>query len=506
MSLAAKAAANAPTLLVFRDDLRLHDNPALVAAVEAGRPVLALFVLDEVSPSVRPLGGASRWWLDGSLRRLHESLVARGGGLHLAKGPMASTVLAWANAAGAACVMWNRRTDAAQISADTLMKQRLKAEGRQTASFNAHLLYEPWTITTGAGEPYRVFTPFWKACRASGPPPAPTTAPAELTWFDSASCPLPGASDPSGSPALGADFAATLDAWSLTPRAPDWAGGLREAWTPGEAASKAKLEAFVSGAMQSYKTERDRPDRESTSQLSPYLRFGELSPRLAYARALDEAAARGWDTGAQKFLSELGWREFSYSLLFHHRDLATVNVQSRFDAFPWRDDAAAFHAWTRGQTGYPLVDAGMRELYQTGWMHNRVRMVAASFLIKHLMIDWRRGEEWFWDTLVDADPANNPASWQWVAGSGADAAPYFRIFNPFLQGETHDKTGAYVRRWVPELAKLPVGVLNRPWTADAQTLRAANVTLGETYPHPIVDHAEARDRALAGFQSLKASA
>jgi deoxyribodipyrimidine photo-lyase len=340
-------------------------------------------------------------------------------------------------------------------------------------------LVEPGRLLTKDGGPLRVFTPFWKRVLSLGELRRPLPAPQRLPP------PLDLSSD-------------TLADWQLEPAKPDWAGGLRETWTPGETAARTRLADFLDG-IRGYADDRDRPDKPATSRLSSHLRFGEIS-----ASEVFHAARFAADTGApsrdtQKFLSELGWREFSYHLLHHFPDLATKNLQARFDAFPWRDDAAALTAWQRGRTGYPIVDAGMRELWHTGWMHNRVRMVVASFLIKHLLIDWRRGEEWFFDTLVDADPANNTASWQWVAGSGADAAPYFRIFNPVLQGEKFDPHGAYVRRWVPEIAALPDRFIHKPWMASPLELAEAKIALGKTYPAPIVDHDTARKRALAAF-------
>jgi deoxyribodipyrimidine photo-lyase len=295
----------------------------------------------------------------------------------------------------------------------------------------------------------------------------------------------------------------TLADWALEPTRPDWAGGLRKTWTPGENAARRRLAGFLEAAA-NYAGERDRPDLPATSRLSPHLRFGEVSAGETFHAAqfmADEGRVPVRDI--DKFHSELGWRDFSYSLLQHNADLATRNLQPRFDAFPWRDDAAALRAWQRGRTGYPIVDAGMRELWTTGWMHNRVRMIVASFLVKHLLIDWRHGEQWFWDTLVDADPANNPASWQWVAGCGADAAPYFRIFNPVLQGEKFDPKGDYVRRWVPELARLRDHDIHAPWRATPLDLADAGVTLGKDYPQPIVDHAAARARALDAFKATK---
>jgi deoxyribodipyrimidine photo-lyase len=296
-----------------------------------------------------------------------------------------------------------------------------------------------------------------------------------------------------------------LEAWGLSPRNPNWAAGF-DHWTPGEAGARAALERFLDTALPGYLVDRDRPDREGASRLSPNLHFGEISPAQAWAAAAAKADATGAERGFEKFIAALGWRDFSHHLLHHWPELPERNWKPAFDDFPWADDEAGFRAWTRGRTGYPIVDAGMRQLWATGWMHNRVRMIAASFLVKDLLIDWRRGADWFWDTLVDADLANNSASWQWVAGSGADAAPYFRIFNPVTQGETYDPDGAYVRRWVPELARLPNELIHAPWLASKDALAEAGVRLGETYPHRVVDHGEARKRALAALENIKATA
>jgi deoxyribodipyrimidine photo-lyase len=306
-----------------------------------------------------------------------------------------------------------------------------------------------------------------------------------------------------GAPAIASD---RLEDFGLEPTAPDWAGGFRETWTPGEAGAASRVADFLDHGLAGYATLRDRPDLDHVSRLSPHLRFGEITPaQIWHAAHTAAASGRATSLDVEKFLTEVGWREFAYNLLHHRPDLATANIQSRFDAFPWQRDDALLKAWQRGRTGYPIVDAGMRQLWHTGWMHNRVRMITASFLVKHLLQDWRAGETWFWDTLVDADPASNPASWQWVAGCGADAAPYFRIFNPVLQGEKFDPNGDYVRHWVPELAKLPNDVLHKPWTAPKGVLAMAGVTLGDSYPAPLVDHAKARARALAAFQSIKTS-
>ena len=477
----------APAIVWFRDDLRLADNPALARGVESGQPLICVYVLEE-GAGLRSLGGASRWFLHGALAALDESLRARGGELVVMQGEGGGCIETLCEATGAGAVFWNRRYGAAERAVDAALKAALKARGVEAQSENAHLLREPWTVMNKAGEPFKVFSAFWRASLAQGDPPAPAPAPKAIAFH----------ATPKRLPVM-----TPLDALALEPTAPDWAGGLRAQWPRGEAAAARRLATFIDAALNGYAEGRDRPDEARTSRLSPDLRFGTISPRQVW-RAVHDARAdrRVGAPDADTFLAELGWREFSYHLLYHFPDLARASFQPRFEAMPWRDDPAALEAWRRGRTGYPLVDAGMRELWTTGWMHNRVRMVTASFLIKHLLIDWRAGEDWFWDTLVDADPANNAASWQWVAGSGADAAPYFRIFNPVLQGEKFDPDGGYVRRWIPELARLPAPLIHRPWTATPAELASAGVRLGADYPPPIIDHAQARARALEALAHL----
>jgi len=438
-----------PSIVWLRDDLRLADNPALTAAAERGEPVVLVYVLDEESPEIRPLGAASRWWLHHSLASLGEHLVLR-------RGRAEEVIPALVAETGAGAVYWNRRYGAAR-EIDARLKARLRDDGLDVQSFQANLLVEPWTLTTGGGGPYRVFTPFWKAARElrfREPLPVP-----EVRW--------------------GAAQGDSLPSWNLLPTRPDWAGGLRESWTPGERGAHDQLEGFVDERLEDYHR-RDEPAVDATSRLSPHLRFGEISPFQVWHRMHDHMspAAR---KNVPKFLSEVGWREFNWSILFHNTELAEKNYRPAYDAFPWSEpDPEELAAWKEGRTGIPLVDAGMRELWRTGVMHNRVRMVVASFLIKNLLIDWRVGEKWFWDTLVDADEASNPGNWQWVAGSGADAAPYFRVFNPELQRDKFDKAGRYVNRWVPE-AGTPA------------------------YPDPIVDLAETRKQALEAYEAVKAA-
>ncbi len=482
---------SAPAIVWFRNDLRLADNPALTAAVASERSLLCVYVYDEDSKGLRAMGSASKWWLHGALAELDEALASRGGRLLILRGAGAQTLEILADDVDAGAVFWNRRYDEAGRAIDTTLKAGLKQRGIAAESFNAHLLYEPWTVKSKTDAPFRVYSAFWRAARGLGEPDMPHTIPRTFVFHA-----VP--------KKLLAKSVALADL-KLLPTKPDWAGGMREAWTQGEKAAHKMLTDFLKTSLAGYTSTRDRPDKPSTSGLSPYLAFGHISPRQIWHAAKD-AVASGRSGASQrdleKFLAEVGWREFAYHLLFYNPDLATRNFQSRFDAMPWLTDTNALRAWQRGQTGYPLVDAGMRELWTTGWMHNRVRMVVASFLVKHLMIDWRKGEEWFWDTLVDADPGNNAASWQWVAGSGADAAPYFRVFNPFLQGEKFDPDGAYVRLWVPELAKLDAPLIHKPWTASSEQLAAASIVLGKTYPKPIIEHDAARRRALASFKEI----
>lgn len=470
----------------FRTDLRLSDNPALSYACRDGRPVAALFLLDEDSTGVRPLGGASRWWLAQTLKALARDLAGRNMSLFLRRGRAADQVPALAEALGCALVTFNASPGAAQEAADEALAQALRTAGREVKRFNAHLLHPPGSVLTEKGTLPRTFSAFHRAALKRQRPLAPLPVPERISPLDT---PL---------------LSESLTPWGLEPTAPDWAGGLRATWTCGERAAQARLSAFIDGPLKGYANGRDVPAANQVSRLSAHLRWGEISPRQVL-NAIRLAA----DTGevptrdAAKFEAELYWREFAHHLLAAEPDMATRNLQSAFDAFPWRTASGDLDLWRQGRTGYPLVDAGLRELWRTGVMHNRVRMVVGSFLAKHLLLDWRHGEAWFWDTLVDACPANNPASWQWVAGTGVDAAPYFRVFNPVLQGEKFDPDGAYVRANLPELARLPAALIHKPWTADRASLERAGIRLGSTYPLPMVDHAAARQRALLAFEQIK---
>ncbi|MGD9785952.1 MAG: deoxyribodipyrimidine photo-lyase [Hyphomicrobiaceae bacterium] len=478
--------SDAPILLWYRNDLRLSDHPALAAAVARGNPVIPVFVFDEESPGRWAPGGASRWWLAGSLKALDAALRERGSRLLLRRGRADEILGALAHDTGAGAVHFSRRYEPWAIAQEKAVKTALEKQGAEVRRFGGTLLMEPEDIATQSGAPYRVYTPFWRALSSTyrpgraSPPPGAFAGP--RTWPRSD----------------------RLSEWSLEPRRPNWARGFPERFTPGEVSARQRLEDFLADTAARYADDRNRPDLPGTSRLSPHLAHGEISPRAIWLRASAPGEGdTGGDRGRETFLKELVWREFSSHLLFHFPTLPSDPFRPEFAAFPWRSDGAGLNAWQRGRTGFPIVDAGMRELWATGWMHNRVRMIVASFLIKDLLIPWQEGEAWFWDTLVDADLANNAASWQWVAGSGADAAPYFRIFNPTTQGQKFDPSGDYVRRWVPELAGLPDGVIHAPHTAEAGVLAAAGVELGRTYPEPIVDHKAARERALAALEKTK---
>ena len=441
-----------PALVWFRQDLRVANNPALNAALERGTAVVPVYVWSPEEEGAWSPGAASRWWLHQSLAALSGEIEKRSSRLIIRRGPALETLGRLATEIGASAVFWNRRYEPAAIARDREVKAKLVASGLAVESFNGNLLYEPWTIRNAGGQPFQVFTAFWRACSNQAVAPLAEGAPRRL--------PAPG------------EWPHTLRLTDLALEpAKDWAGGLREAWEPGEAGALRQLRRFLHDALTDYPTNRDRPALAGTSRLSPHLHFGEISPRLVWDEV--HGAMDAHRTAAEAFLRQLGWREFAYHLLYHFPETPERALRSQFDRFPWRMNPEHFRAWQRGETGYPLVDAGMRELWRTGWMHNRVRMVAASFLVKHLLIGWQEGAAWFWDTLVDADLANNTLGWQWVAGCGADAAPYFRIFNPAVQAKKFDPAGAYQKRWAPE-----------------------------THP-PIVDHAEARARALLALESTK---
>lgn len=474
------------SIVWFRQDLRLDDNLALLAAIERGGPVLPVYIWSPTEEGEWAPGGATKWWLHQSLLELDESLAKSGSKLLLRCGPAEEELRKLIDSSGATAVYWNRRYEPASIDRDKVLRESLQGDGLECKSFNAALLWEPWTIETKSGTPYKVFTPFWKACQQSSAPAepreAPKSIPAPETWPESLD-------------------AAALE---LEPKI-DWASGIAEGWEPGEQGARRCLKRFLAEGIGGYTKNRDRPDKSGTSRLSPYLHHGEISPRRIW-QAVHQRVERNDQPskGGRKYLSEVAWREFGYHLLYHFPETPLEPLRPEFDSFPWTEDDEGLEAWRKGRTGYPIVDAGMRELWATGWMHNRVRMIVASFLVKDLLLPWQEGARWFWDTLVDADLANNTLGWQWAAGSGADAAPYFRVFNPISQGERFDPQGGYVRRWVPEIAELPDDYLHKPWEAPMKVLQGAGVKLGTDYPHPLVNHAEARKRALAAWDDLKA--
>jgi deoxyribodipyrimidine photo-lyase len=476
------------SIVWFRLDLRLTDHPPLQAAIQCGRPVIPIFIHSPEEESPWQPGAASRWWLHHALQALDGVLRAAGSRLIIRRGPTLSALKKLIDETGARAVFWSRRYEPDVIARDGKIEDALRGAGVETATFNAALLHEPWTIQNQSGRPFQVFTPFWRHCLKVTSPAEPLAAPRHL--------PAP-REWPSSVP---------LDALGLTPRI-DWAGGLRATWRPGEMGAHGQLEKFLGGAVMNYSTQRDRPDVEGTSRLSPHLHFGEISPREiwhalrrhAAANEIQESRWRG-----SSFVTELGWREFAHHVLHHFPRTPEEPLRPAYADFPWRNNKRWLEAWQRGLTGYPMVDAGMRELWTIGWMHNRVRMIAASFLVKDLLMTWREGARWFWDTLVDADLAQNTLNWQWTAGCGADAAPFFRIFNPTAQGAKFDPAGDYVRRWCPELARLPSKWIHAPHQAPAEILEKAGVVLGRSYPRPMVSHAIARDVALEAFSRFKA--
>jgi deoxyribodipyrimidine photo-lyase len=468
-----------PVIFWFRSDLRLADNPGLAAARDTGKPVIAVYILDDVNPGIWKQGGAARWWLHQSLKELGGKIP-----LTLRKGDAAKEIARLVKETGASAVFWNRRYEPWAMARDKKIKESLKGDGIEAHSFGSFLMFEPWEIQNKTGGSYKVFTPYSKACLDRGGIRQPLkTGNVEFKKF----------------------AGLKLGDLDLMPEI-KWYKGMQEFWQPGEEGGQARLKEFVKQGAGKYKQQRDLPAIDGTSLLSPYLHFGEISPHQVW-HAVSAMLTKNADAlvaaNGQAYLRQLLWREFSWHLLYHSPDFPEQPWNKRFTKFPWIKNNRMLKLWQRGQTGYPIVDAGMRQLWQTGWMHNRVRMIVGSFLVKNLLISWRDGEDWFWDTLVDADLGNNAAGWQWIGGCGADAAPYFRIFNPLLQSAKFDPAGEYIKTYVPELKNVPAAYIHAPWDAPPLVLAQAGVTLGKNYPHPVVDHGEARARALKAYGVTK---
>ncbi len=469
-------------LFWFRQDLRIDDNPALSMAISQYDAVIPVYIWTPEEAAAWQPGGASTWWLHHSLCSLQALLHQADSRLILRKGKSSKTMLLeLCRSTGARAVCWNALYEPWALNRDLSVIKRLEKEGITHQQCHASLLIKPDSLLNKQGKPYQVFTAFWKAARQMGLPDvlsAPLSVPPPDAWPDSL----------------------TVQELKLEPTI-DWAGGIRASWKPGSAGAMEALDKFKEDTVGMYQDLRDFPGQTGTSRLSPHLHFGEISPGMILQSLMRLKNYKG--EGAQAYIRQLYWREFAHYLLYHFPHTAEAPLRQDFTRFPWKKDQKLLHAWQKGLTGYPIVDAGMRELWHTGWMHNRVRMIVASFLVKHLLQPWQDGADWFWDTLVDADLANNTLGWQWAAGCGADAAPYFRIFNPMLQGTRFDPKGVYVRRWVPEIAKLPDKYIHKPWEATEVELAAAGIQPGITYPRPIVDHKEAREDALLAFEMLK---
>ena len=473
------------TIYWMRSDLRLSDNPALRFAAEQGA-ILPVYIHD--THMDKQMGAATKRWLHDSLLSINKAMH---GNLKVFQGDPQTVLQKIVAQLSPDAVVWNRVYEPEAIARDTQIKSWLQAQGIKVKSFNAGYLWQPTDILKKDGTPYKVFTPYYrKGCLAASAPRYPLDKPAKLEFAD-----------------IEQSDSIDIDALGFIPKI-NWDKAMMQGWTPGEQGAKDRLQAFLDGPLFNYKEERNIPAVAATSRLSPHLHFGEISPHQVWYAVLDKCERQGIsieNPDVDCYLSELGWREFSAYLLYHFEDIVTQNFNAKFDKFAWRKDDVQLKAWQKGETGIPIVDAGMRELWATGYMHNRVRMIVGSFLVKNLLLDWRGGEAWFWDCLVDADLASNVASWQWVAGSGADAAPYFRIFNPVTQGEKFDPQGEYVKTWCPELKKVPAKLIHKPWEAKTDILRACGLVLGRDYPEPLVDLKVSRQRALDAFAELKSA-
>ena len=471
------------SIIWFRQDLRVKDNPALISAAKAS-DLLPIYIWDTTIPNKGQLGGASKWWLHHALEALNQALD---GNLVVLQGNSEEVLLTLCEQHHIDSVFWNRMYEPWAISRDKSIKQALKDKDIKVESTNGSLLWEPWQVLKKDGTPYKVFTPYYKnGCLSAKHPRYPERKP-HITFMSKVD---------------GTSQHADIDSLNLLPSI-NWDSEMKSLWNISEEGAQYKLAWFIQQSIADYDDARNVPSKKGTSQLSPYLHFGQISPNQAWYAVRDAFNGSMDEKGVYVFLSELGWREFSYYLLYHFNDIQNRNFNSKFDNFPWIQNQQYLNAWQQGNTGIPIIDAGMRELWQTGYMHNRVRMIVASFLVKNLLIDWRQGERWFWDCLVDADSASNSAGWQWVAGSGADAAPYFRIFNPILQGERFDKEGEYVKKYCPELSQLGKKYIHKPWEAKQTELAAANIELGKNYPKPLVDLKTTRQRALDAYASIK---
>ena len=476
------------SIVWFRKDLRLEDNPSLMAARDHGGPVVPLYIWDSDASEEWAMGSASKWWLHQSLKSLDKALTTLGSHLTICQGTYLEILENIVREIGATAVFWNRDYEPSFRIKEQKIIKRLKELNITVQTFNGSWLFDPDSLMNKSGKAYQVFTPFWTHCLSGEKPKKPLSSPIRF--------PEP----------INIPTSIPIQQLELEPKI-DWTAGFRATWTPGEKGAKQQFMYFMKEGLSNYEIDRDRPDLRGSSRLSPHLHFGEISPRLIWHKVTDHMNSKKEKTffrNAQSYLRQLGWREFANHLLHHFPHTTTQSLRPKYETLPWKTNEVHLKAWQKGMTGYPIVDAGMRELWVTGWMHNRVRMIVASFLTKHLQISWQHGAEWFWDTLVDADLANNTLGWQWVAGCGADAAPYFRIFNPVTQGLKFDPKGDYVRRWVPELARLPYPWIHKPWKAPPLLLKESGLTLGKTYPFPMVDHQEARGNALQMFAGLKA--
>lgn len=477
---------NLPAIVWFRQDLRLDDNPALHAAVDSGSPVIPVYIWSPDEEGKWCPGSASRYWLYHALKNMNNDLQEKNSGLILLHGPCLEALQILIRKTGANKIYWNRCYEPFAIKRDKRIKSMMREQGIEVNSFNSHLLYEPHAIRNKQGGPFKVYTPFWKHYQALDMP-FPVKTPERIIspgrWPESVH----------------------INEFGFFPEI-KWYETINKTWKISCQGADERISTFIKSHVHGYSQTRDYPASEGVSHISPYLHFGQISVRRIWHRLLEHERKQGRMTPGKAvitYMKQLVWREFAYHLLYHFPQSANQPLYEKYKRFPWQNNRKFLKVWQQGKTGFPVVDAGMRELWQTGWMHNRVRMIVASFLTKDLLIHWRQGARWFWDTLVDADLANNTLGWQWVAGCGADAAPYYRIFNPVTQGERFDPEGEYVRQWLPELSGLDNKYVHKPWQASDSILSNAGIKLGNTYPYPIVDHAEARKLALSYYQRIK---